>query len=191
MKALRVRRALAARTLEFTILTAVRSDEAYGARWEEFDLEKACWTVAAERTKAKREHRVPPSTRAVQIIRDLEAAKISPFVFPGRKPNKPLSNMAMSNVLERMKVRVTVHGFRSTFRDWTSECTEFSNETCEAALAHVIGDKAEAAYRRGDRFAKRRELMNAWEAFCIPKNDGTKQETGVIFANGTEVGPAA
>src|ERR1700730_18101267 len=126
--------------------------------------------VPAARMKAGREHRVPLSTRALAILEKLAEAKTSDFVFAGQRPGKPLSGMAMEMVLRRMKVEaVTVHGFRSSFRDWAGEETHFPREIAEAALAHVIGDKAERAYRRGDALEKRRGLMDAGAIFCEPK----------------------
>jgi integrase len=117
--------------------------------------------------KAGREHRVPLSRRALKILKAMREARDSDFVFPGQKSGKPLSVMALEMVLRRMKIDdVTVHGFRSAFRDWAAECTNFTNEVCEAALAHVIENKAEAAYRRGDLFDKRRKLMEAWAVYC-------------------------
>jgi integrase len=123
--------------------------------------------------KAGREHRVPLSRRALRIIKLMHEARDGDFVFPGQKAGKPLSVMALEMVLRRMKVEnATVHGFRSAFRDWAAECTNFTNEVCEAALAHVIENKAEAAYRRGDLFDKRRKLMEAWAGYCTaPKAD--------------------
>ena len=158
---LRSRRATAALALEFTIpdsRTIRRS--ASGVRWDEFDLERAVWTVPAHRMKAGREHRVPLSGRALAIVKALrQAAEGREFVFAGHKPGKPLSGEALGMVLRRMKLDdLTVHGFRSAFRDWAAECTHASNEVCEAALAHVIENKAEAAYRRGDLFEKRRKF---------------------------------
>jgi integrase len=169
--ALQSRQATAALALEFTILTAARRGEVLGARWHEFDLAHAVWTVPAHRMKAGREHRVPLSRRAVAIVKALRQADGSEFVFVGHKPGKPLSGMTLGKVIRRMKIEdVTVHGFRSAFRDWAAESTNFPNEVCEAALAHVIGNKAEAAYRRGDLFEKRRKLMEAWAAYCaVPK----------------------
>src|SRR6185437_8378187 len=125
------------------------------------------WTVPAERMKAGREHRVPLSPRALLMVTDLRDSRTNDFVFPGERADRPLSGMSLAMLLRRMKIEhATVHGFRSSFRDWAAECTNFPNEVCEAALAHVIENKAEAAYRRGDLFHKRRELMNAWAAFC-------------------------
>ena len=170
---LQSRSAIAALALEFAILTAARSSEVLGARWNELDLDRAIWTVPPERMKAAREHRVPLSSRALRIVTDLEDSRTSDFVFSGEKAGRPLSGMSLEMVLRRMKVEgATVHGFRSSFRDWAAECTNFPNEVCEAALAHVIGNKAEAAYRRGDLFDKRRKLMDEWAAYCgTPKTD--------------------
>jgi integrase len=170
---LQSRQATAALALEFAILTAARSGEVLGARWDEFDLEHAVWTVPAERMKSGREHRVPLSRRALKILKTLRDAREGDFVFPGQKPGKSLSVMALEMVLRRMKIDgVTVHGFRSAFRDWAAECTHFTNEVCEAALAHVIENKAEAAYRRGDLFDKRRKLMEAWAVYCAAPKAG-------------------
>ncbi|KWZ47075.1 integrase [Burkholderia savannae] len=153
----------AARALEFTILTAMRTGEVIGARHDEFDVDAQLWTVPAERMKAKRAHRVPLSSSALELLKTLPTSADSPVVFEGMRARRPLSNMAMLQVLERMKRgALTVHGFRSTFRDWAAECTPFSNEVVEMALAHAIRDKTEAAYRRGDLFEKRRTLMQAW-----------------------------
>ena len=128
---------------------------------------KKIWTVPAERMKAGREHRVPLSPRAVAILRKLEKVKTGEFVFAGQARNKPLSNMAMEMMLRRMKIRnATVHGFRSSFRDWAGNVSNFPREVTETALAHVIGDKAEQAYRRGDALDKRRKLMEEWSAYC-------------------------
>ena len=150
-----------ARCLEFTILTAARTNEAVKATAAEFDLENAIWTIPASRMKAKREHRVPLSRRAVEIVRELLEKKHI-YVFPGTKKGKPISTMTMLKLLDRLDVSATVHGFRSSFRDWASERTSFSHEVCEMALAHTITNAAEAAYRRGDLFEKRRKLMEAW-----------------------------
>lgn len=168
LEKLRIREGLAALALEFAILTACRSGEVLGARWEEIDLDKGVWTIPAVRMKAGHIHRVPLSGRALEILKSIPKGE-SPFVFPGEKAGKPLSGMAMAMQLRRMgRTDITVHGFRSTFRDWASEQTLFPHETCEHALAHRISDKAEAAYRRGDQFEKRRALMDAWASFCEP-----------------------
>jgi integrase len=167
---LRQRKAMAAGALEFCILTAARSGEVLGARWPEIDLDSKVWTVPAERMKGGRVHRVPLSDRAVTILEKLAEAKSSDFVFPGQKPGRPLSNIAMDSVLRRMKVEdATVHGFRSTFRDWAGNVSHFPREVAETALAHVIGDKAEQAYRRSDALEKRRKLMEAWAVYCEAK----------------------
>lgn len=164
MSALRAREAMAALALEFTILTATRTSEVLGAIWDEVDLTKAIWTIPAVRMKAGKEHRVPLSPRAIEI---LEATKPlgKDWLFPADRGGK-LSSMAMSMLLRRMKLDCTVHGFRSAFRDWSAECTGYAHEVCEMALAHSIGNQAEAAYRRGDLFDKRRRLMADWAAYC-------------------------
>ncbi|MCA3159940.1 MAG: integrase arm-type DNA-binding domain-containing protein [Burkholderiales bacterium] len=167
MAELRDRKATAAVALEFAILTAARSGEVLGAGWPEIDFDKAVWTVPAVRMKAGREHRVPLSAPALAVLKPLHEARRGEAIFCGYDPDKPLSGMAMTMMLRRMKHEdITVHGFRSAFRDWTAECTDVSNEVCEAALAHVINNKAEAAYRRGDLFEKRRKLMDEWGAYC-------------------------
>jgi integrase len=137
-----------------------------GAEWPEFDLEGKIWTVPLSRMKSNREHRVPLSPRAVEIIEKLHAIRTGAFVFPGQRLDKPLSATALVKAQRRMGVHdATVHGFRSSFRDWCGEETNFPREIAEAALAHVTGDKAERAYRRGDALEKRRALMDAWAAF--------------------------
>jgi integrase len=170
---LQTRQATAALALEYAILTAARSGEVLGARWAEFDLERAIWTIPAGRMKAGREHRVPLSRRALKIVKTTHEVRDGDFAFPGQKSGKPLSVMALEMVLRRMRIEnATVHGFRSAFRDWAAECTNFTNEVCEAALAHVIENKAEAAYRRGDLFDKRRKLMDAWAIYCTASKAG-------------------
>ncbi|WP_029081821.1 site-specific integrase [Bradyrhizobium sp. th.b2] len=164
---LRAREAVSASALEFLILTAARTGEAIGARWTEFDLDRGVWTVPPQRMKAGREHRVPLAARALEIVRKMHEVRIGEYVFPGQGENKPLSTMALDMVLRRMKIEnATVHGFRSSFRDWAGECTSFPRELAETALAHVIGDKAEQAYRRGDALEKRRVLMESWASYC-------------------------
>lgn len=172
MADLRSRDAVAASALEFLILTAARSGEVLGAKANEIDLEKRVWTIPPERMKAGREHRVPLSPRAIEIVKGMQALGRPPFLFPGPKPKAPLSSMAIAMQLRRMKSDVTVHGFRSTFRDWASETTSFPHEVCEMALAHTIANKAEAAYRRGDLFEKRRKLMEAWAGYCASAGSG-------------------
>jgi len=168
MARLRMREGLAAQALEFAILTAARSGEVLGARWSEIDLEAKVWTVPATRVKAGREHRVPLSPRALAIVESMHTARVSDYVFPGYRTARPLGDMALHMVLERMEIPFTVHGFRSTFRDWCSEATNFPREVAEAALAHVVGDQTERAYRRGDALEKRRQLMDAWAGYCEP-----------------------
>jgi integrase len=164
--ALRERPAIAARSLELCILTATRSGEALAARWAEIDFEAKVWMVPPERTKAGREHRVPLSERAVAILREMEGAGTDDYVFPGQRAGRPLSNMAFEMLLRRIGSPYTAHGFRSSFRDWASNETHFPREVAEHALAHVIGDKAEQAYRRSDALARRRDLMDAWARHC-------------------------
>ena len=150
---------------QFAILTAARTSEAIAARWDEIDLNEKSWTVPADRMKAGRVHRVPLSTAAMAVLKEVRG--LDPvYVFPGLKGGKPISNMAFLMTLRRMKRDdLTAHGFRSTFRDWAAERTDFQNEVAEAALAHVISNQAEAAYRRGDLFEKRRALMEAWGVY--------------------------
>lgn len=161
---LRAREAVSALALEFVILTAARTGEVIAAEWSEVDLAKAIWSVPAERMKAGKEHRVPLSPRAVEILE--ETRKLGgKYLFPGAQRAK-LSSMAMAMLLRRMKQDVTVHGFRSAFRDWAAECTGYSHEVAEMALAHTIGNAVERAYRRGDLFEKRRRLMADWATYC-------------------------
>lgn len=168
MARLRGSAAVATRCLEFTILTATRSGESLGARWSEIDLHANIWTIPAARMKAMRQHRVPLSARAITILREMEPLRDGEHVFPGQRREQPLSSMALEMVLRRMKLEnVTVHGFRSTFRDWAGNRTNFPRELAEHALAHVIGDKAEQAYRRDDALERRRPMMEAWADFCV------------------------
>jgi integrase len=171
MRDLRQQQGTAARALEYLILNASRTNEVIGAEGDELDLPKGVWTVPAERMKSGKEHRVPLAPRAVEIAK---AQKADGYLFPGGKEGEPLSNMAMLELLKRMgREDLTVHGMRSTFRDWAAECTTYPREVCEMALAHAIGDKVEAAYRRGDLFEKRRQLMLDWAKYCdMPKADG-------------------
>ena len=163
---------MGARALEFAILTAARSGEVRGARWAEIDLQGAQWVVPAERMKAGKEHRVPLSTQAVRLLKALPRIEGSDVVFPGVK-GQPLSDMTLSAVMRRMEVDAVPHGFRSTFRDWAAERTNFPRELAEMALAHTITNKVEAAYRRGDLLAKRLQMMQAWADFCeAPINQG-------------------
>ena len=154
--------------LEFLILTAARTGEVIGAEWHEIDLKTAIWTVPASRMKANREHRVPLTCRVMEILDKVKPFRNGDFIFPGRKKGVSLSNMALEAVLRRMnlKDKATVHGFRSSFRDWVSEETEHAREIAEISLAHIVGDATERAYRRGDNLDKRRKLMNDWLAHC-------------------------
>jgi integrase len=164
---LRDREAVAALALEFCILTAARSGEVLGARWPEIDLDGKVWTIPAKRMKAGREHRIPLGESALAILRKVNEARVSDYVFPGQRADRPLSVMALEMVLRRMSIDdATVHGFRSAFRDWAGNETHFPRELAEHALAHVIGDKAEQAYRRKDALERRRELMDAWARHC-------------------------
>ena len=164
---LRAQSGTAARAFEFLILTASRTSEAIGARWDELDLDKSLWIIPAERIKAGKEHRVPLSPPAIVIIKQLARTKESEFVFPGGKKGKALSTNALLALLKRMKRDdLTGHGFRSTFRDWAAESTNYPRDVAEMALAHTIGDKVEAAYRRGDLMEKRKRMMDEWAKFC-------------------------
>ena len=164
--ALRRQDGIAALALEFAILTAARTGEIIGGRWNEIDLAANVWTVPASRMKGGREHRVPLSADALAVLNKVSKGEPEDFIFAGRK-KRPLSNMALLMVLRRMgQANLTVHGFRSTFRDWAAERTNFPSEVAEMALAHSVGDKVEAAYRRGDLFEKRRRLMAEWAKFC-------------------------
>jgi integrase len=166
MAELRGRSSVSARALEFAILTAARTGEVIGARWPEIDLQAGVWTVPATRMKAGKEHRVPLSARAVELLSALPHE--GEFVFMGGRAGKPLSNMAMLELMRGMKPGpgYVPHGFRSTFRDWAAECTSHPSEVVEMALAHAIESKVEAAYRRGDLFEKRRQLLDDWARYC-------------------------
>jgi integrase len=156
---------MGARALEFAILTACRTSEVLGARWDEIDMGAAVWTIPAARMKAGAEHRVPLTAPALALLRKMAAIREGEYVIAGQRPGKPLSGMAMAMTLRRMKVEVTPHGFRSTFRTWASEKTSAPWEVAEAALAHTLGDKTEQAYQRGDLFDRRRSLMDQWASF--------------------------
>ncbi len=166
---LRTRKAVAALALEFAILTAARSGEVLGARWPEIDFDARVWTIPAKRMKSGREHRVPLSESALAILEKFGEARVSEFIFPGQGAGRPLSEMVLRRMLRRDADVVTVHGFRSSFRDWAGNETHFPRELAEAALAHVVGDKAEQAYRRSDALEKRRALMEAWAQWCEPR----------------------
>ncbi|MFN3765194.1 MAG: tyrosine-type recombinase/integrase [Aliihoeflea sp.] len=166
---LRQQSGMAARALEFLILTAARSGEVRGAKWMELDNDAGVWTVPAERMKAGREHRVPLSARARDLLERLPEFEGSDFVFSAPRGGM-LSDMSISAVMRRMNAEAVPHGFRSTFRDWTAEHTEYAGEIAEMALAHTISNKVEAAYRRGDLLAKRRQMMNDWAEYCLSLN---------------------
>lgn len=184
LRELEARPATAARALHFLILNASRTGEVLGARWEELDRGAKLWAIPPERMKANKEHRVPLTDQAVAVLDTMAANAVrlagqeptdppawpkTGLVFPGQRAGRPLSDMAMDMLLRRIGVaQYSVHGFRSTFRDWVSEATEFPGDLAEQALAHIVGDKVERAYRRGDVFARRRKLMEAWAVFLAP-----------------------
>ena len=172
MIALREQSGIAARALEFLIFTVTRTSETLNATWNEIDLTNRMWTIPAERMKAGREHRVPLSGAAVAVLKTMQTGRQSDYIFPGRKRRKPLSNMAMLVLLRRMgRGDLTGHGFRSSFRDWCAEQTNFPSEVAEMALAHAVGSKVEAAYRRGDLLEKRLHLMDEWSRYCSSSPD--------------------
>ena len=167
---LRSQSGVAAAALELTILTAARTGEVLGARWSEIVFDKAVWTIPAVRMKSRREHRVPLTRSVLAVLRRMQEVRRGAYVFPGQRADEPLSNMAMAMLLRRMGHEgITVHGFRSSFRDWAAEKTRHDNIVVEMALAHVVDDKTEASYRRGDLFEKRQELMRDWERFFLSK----------------------
>ena len=165
--ALRERSGISAVALEFVILTAARLGEVRGVRWREIDLDARVWECPPERMKARKMHRVPLSARALAILAEMGPGAKDELIFPGHSKGRPLSNMVMKALFKRMKIEgITSHGFRSSFRDWAGECTNFPREVCEAALAHAVGNAVELAYRRVDALEKRRMLMDAWAAYC-------------------------
>jgi integrase len=171
MEGLRQEAGVSAGALEFAILTAARSGEVRGARWSEIDMQAGIWTIPTERMKARKEHRVPLSAPTLALLGTMAKLRTvdnpDRFVFPGRRAGQPLGVTALAKVLQRMqRSELTVHGFRSSFRDWVAEATGYPREVAEAALAHVVGNKVEAAYQRGDLFEKRRRLMEEWAEFC-------------------------
>jgi integrase len=173
LKALAERPAVSSLVLEFIFLTAARAGEATGATWGEIDLDEKVWTLPRERMKAFNEHRVPLSSRALAILAEAKQLHgVGKFVFPGRDPQKPPSTAGLEEALHRIEVGVTIHGFRSSFRDWAGDATHFPREVAEAALAHRTGDETEEAYRRSDALEKRRELMDAWARFCSGGSGG-------------------
>jgi len=160
--------------LKFIILTAARTDQALSATWTEIDLEKRLWVIPAHRMKSPREHRVPLSSPAIEILLELRSWVQSEWVFPSvvKWEDAHISNMACLEVMRRHGREEMVHGFRSTFKDWAAECTEYPNEVSEMALAHAVGDKTEAAYRRGDLLEKRIQIMEDWANFCASSKNG-------------------
>nr|WP_312379562.1 integrase arm-type DNA-binding domain-containing protein [Delftia acidovorans] len=166
MAQLRQRKGLSARALEFLVLTAARSGEVRGATWQEIDMEAAVWTVPAERMKAQKEHRVPLSPQALALLASVPRLEGNDLVFPAPRGGQ-LSDMTLTNLMRRMELEAVPHGMRSTFRDWAAERTHFPREVAEMALAHTIGNAVEAAYRRGDLFTKRAELMSEWASFVF------------------------
>ena len=182
---LRVETGAAALGLEFQILTATRTGEVIGALWNEISLDEATWTIPAHRMKAKREHRVPLSPRALEILCEARNLSDGTYIFGGRTKNRPLSNNTFLALLKkRMKVDVTAHGFRSTFRDWASERTNYPREVVEMALAHTIKDATEAAYRRGDLLFKRQALMREWATYCYTR----QRSSNVVQSIHSQVG---
>lgn len=172
VRTLRSNRSSVALGLELLILTACRTGEVLGATWGEFDLEEKVWSIPAERMKAGRPHRVPLSPRALEILKALGPSAPTEYILPGRKVGMHLSNMAFEMLMRRMGVvDYTVHGMRSAFRDWAGEETEHAREVAEAALAHIVGDAAEQAYRRGDALEKRRRLMDEWSGYLYSRAD--------------------
>jgi integrase len=167
MTALRAAPGVAARALEFCILTAARTNEVIGAQWSEVDLDNRVWTIPAERMKAAREHRVPLAPRAVELLSALPGEKDNKFVFIGPRPGTSISNMAMYRTMRRLNQQATVHGFRSTFSTWAHEATAYPAHVIEQSLAHTVGSAVERAYRRSDLFDKRRKLMEAWAKHCL------------------------
>jgi integrase len=182
MLKLRTKDGVSARALEFTILCAARTGEAIGAKWAEIDLDAKLWTIPSERMKAGKEHRVPLSDRAMTILKTLPRG--GDQIFLGATKDRPLSNMAMLELVRGMREGLTVHGFRSTFRDWAAEQTSYPHELCEIALADAVGNKVEAAYRRGDMMEKRQRLMAEWAAFCA--SPGIRAKGNVVRLRGTK-----
>ncbi|MFZ3325388.1 MAG: site-specific integrase [Methylocella sp.] len=189
MTVLRAQEGIAARALEFAILTAARTGEVIGARWGEIDIGEKLWTVPGMRMKAGKEHRLPLSARVVAILKEMKPLcqvsdgqnEADAFVFPGGRHGQPLSNMAFLMLLRRMKHDdLTAHGFRSTFRDWAAERTNFPSEVAEMALAHTVSSKVEQAYRRGDLFERRWRMMTAWATFCATPKETTRNKLAIL-----------
>ncbi|CAM8846180.1 Integrase [Burkholderia pseudomallei] len=183
MQSLQQQEGAAAQALQLVILTASRTNEVIAACKSEFDLPAKIWTIPAERMKARREHRVPLSPAALALVKPLIDTGTSAFLFPATKENRHLSNMAMLQLLKRMKREdLTVHGFRSTFKDWARETTDYAREVSEAALAHIIGDQTEAAYARGDLFMKRAGLMQDWADYVLVMSASARAPTACLEA---------
>jgi integrase len=178
MAKLREQSSVAARCLEFTLLTATRSGESRGARWSEIDWEGSTWAIPAARMKAGREHRIPLSEPAMAVLRHMASIRadlrLEALIFPGGRTGQTLSDVSMTRAIRVTGASSTVHGLRSSFRDWAGESTNFPREVCEAALAHTVGSAVKAAYRRGDALEKRRRLMEAWAAFCARQTSAGK-----------------
>jgi integrase len=166
LAALRGHQSMAARGLEFLILTAARRGEVLGARWDEIDLGAKVWSIPADRMKGNRPHRVPLSAPAIVVLNEAAKLRENEWIFPGDKSQRVSKNLFADVIARLGRDNVTVHGFRSTFRDWAAECTNFPREIAEVALAHLLGDETERAYQRGDLFEKRRKLMEAWAKYC-------------------------
>lgn len=178
MAELQAEESIAARALEFLILTATRTSETLGARWDEVDLEAGTWTVPAMRMKGGRQHRIPLSDAALAILRTMGEFRVNDFVFAGLRAGRPINSRSLLDLLERMgRKDITAHGFRSTFRDWCAEQTNYPREICEQALAHTVGSAVERAYQRGDVIDKRRRLMDDWAGYCA-----RVQPTGNVIA---------
>ncbi|MET0015016.1 MAG: integrase arm-type DNA-binding domain-containing protein [Sedimenticola sp.] len=169
---LRKQETIAARALAFIILTAARSGEARGSSWDEIDLDAGVWTLPPERMKAGRQHRVPLTKEAIHILEQVKPYSQDSFVFPGMKKGKGISEAALRKHLKDTHPDLTIHGFRSSFRDWCAEQTSYPREVAEAALAHVVRDRTEAAYQRGDMFERRRKLMESWSRHCATAKAG-------------------
>jgi integrase len=184
MTLLRDRDAIAARALEFAILTAGRTGEVLGARWNEINLDERVWIVPANRMKAGKEHRVPLSAPAIAVVNAMCKVRQNDYLFPGDR-HASLSNTSMLMLLRRMgRGDLTVHGFRSSFRDWAAELTNFPSEVAEMALAHTVSSKVEQAYRRGDMFERRRRLMAAWATFCATRKEATRNNIATLSHTG-------
>jgi len=167
LQMLRCKSGSGARALDFLILTGCRSGEVRGACWSEIDLEGKLWVIPGARMKMGLGHRIPLSETAVALLKELPRINGTDLVFPSAKANTPLSDMTLTAILRRCQLgHFTVHGFRSSFRDWLAEATNYSNEVCEMALAHSVTNKVEAAYRRGDMLEKRFPMMNEWASYC-------------------------